>query len=71
MARGIGYLELALAVEQDVVQFDVSMQDALTVAVIKSIEQLLQQTLGHALLQTSPFADIRKQVAAHTQLLHV
>jgi hypothetical protein len=57
-------LDIALRSEQDVVQFDVSMEHALAVHVHQALDQLAEDVLREVFLELPSSTDIRQQVAA-------
>ena len=54
----VSNLDIAMAIEQDVVQFDVSVHDANLVHVCDALHNLLEKILGASFRQFSPFAHI-------------
>ena len=70
-----GYTEVAdldtfLAVEQDVVQLDVSVDDGAAVDVSQAIRYLLEDELAITLLQAASLLDQLQQVSATCVLHH-
>ena len=66
----IGYLDMALAVKQDVVQLDVSVQDLFRVDVANTLYDLLEENLCKRLLELFPFPHEVEQVTSSAQLHH-
>ena len=66
----ISYLDMALAVKQDVVQLDVSVQDLFRVDVANTLYDLLEENLRKRLLKLFPFPHEVEQIAASAQLHH-
>ena len=64
------YLDAALVVEEDVVELNVAVQNALRVNVADGLYNLLEQVLRHVLLQLAPLAHVVEQVAARAHLHH-
>lgn len=65
----VAYLDALLAVEQDVIQFDVSVDDRPAMNVRQPVRDLLEDELGVRLLQLSLALDQSQEVAA-TSVLH-
>ena len=61
-------LDVALPIEQDVVEFDVSVNDSYRVHVGNALHDLLEQVFGILLGQLSSFAHVVEEVAARAQL---
>ena len=65
------HLDLALACEQDVIQLHIPMQDPLAVAVVESVQDLLQEVLGDVFFESSASPHVREQIPARTEFLNV
>jgi len=57
-------LDVALGGQQDVVQLDVAMQDALRVAVAQTLHYLLKQVLSNVFLELPTTTHVREQVTS-------
>lgn len=66
----VGDLNLTLAIEQYVVEFDVAMGNVLRVNVLEAIDYLLEDLLRDWLLQATPLPDVVEKVATRAQLHH-
>jgi len=64
----VRYLHITLPVQEDVVQFDVSVRNVLRVDVAQPINNLLEYYLGVGLLETPPLPNIIQKVSTRTQL---
>ena len=65
------YLDLALACQQNVVELYVPVQYALAVAVVKSVQELLEYELGHRFLQPTSFPHVGQQISPCAEFLNV
>ena len=59
-------LDIAFAVEKDIVQFDISVGDVLRVDIAKTVDDLAEDLLGKWLLETATFTNIVKKVTTRT-----
>lgn len=66
----VAELDLALRVQEYVVEFDVAVQDALAVAVGEALDDLLEEALGDLFLESPPPADIVEQIATSANFYH-
>jgi hypothetical protein len=66
----VTYLDIALAIEQDVVKFDISMGNVLGMDVAETVNYLLENDFRIRLLQSASLSDVIKKITASAKLHH-